>query len=239
MAIQKIRLPDGQSFNLEEWLHWPSFSVVEGAAGANVNLRAFSYVVGDRVPQAGAVTGGARMATESDTNWTTKSRANHDEAIVVFAITNEFWAIENSPPAPVTNGNTQVMETSPIFTGTNLRWMQLLLMQEFFVGANISKPMASAPLEYYGQGIGAVAYGSGDSLDVALGGGIVTMNLNYGTAGDINPVRNQRRWAMPVMVHSDRVMYGKFTTPGGALTNVDQDWRIKMILDGVKRRPVA
>ena len=48
MAIQQIKLPDGSVFNLEEWLHWPSFSVVEGAAGANVNLRAFSYVIGCR-----------------------------------------------------------------------------------------------------------------------------------------------------------------------------------------------
>lgn len=238
MAIQKIRLPNGQSFNLEEWLHWPSFSVVECAAGSNVNLRAFSYVVGDRIPQAGAVAGGARAATESDTNWVTKSRANHDEAIVVFAITNEFFALEADAPAPIDGTATQTAGPSPIFTGTNLRWLQLLMMQEFFVGANISKPMASAPLEYYGQGCGAVAYGSGDALTVA-GPGITTVNLDYGTAGNINPVLNQRRWAMPVMVASDRVMYVKVTTPGGALANVTQDFRLKITLDGVKRRPVA
>jgi hypothetical protein len=237
MAIQKIRLPNGQSFNLEEWLHWASFSVVEGAAGANVNLRAFSYVVGDRVPQAGAVPGGSRSATESDTNWVTKSRVNHDEAVVVFAITNEVFAIEGSN-APIDSQNSQVAATAPIFTGTNLRWLQLLLMEEFFVGANISKPMASAPFEYYGQGIGAVAYSSGDSLDISIGGP-TSLNLNYGTAGEINPIRNQRRWAMPVMVHSDRVMYVKFTTPGGSLTEVDQAWRIRVYLDGIKRRPVA
>lgn len=239
MAIQKIRLPNGQTLNLEEWLHWPSFSVVECAAGSNVNLRAFSYVVGDRVPQAGAVAGGPRSATESDTNWVTKSRANHDEAIVVFAITNEYWALEADAPAPITGAPAQCAAVSPIFTGTNLRWLQLLMMQEFFVGANISKPMASAPLEYYGQGTGAVAYGSGDPLTVTGLGPIGTINLDYGTAGDINPVLNQRRWAMPVMVASDRVMYAKLSTPGGALTNVTQDFRIKITLDGVKRRPVA
>lgn len=236
MAIQQIKLPDGSVFNLEEWLHWPSFSVVEGAAGSNVNLRAFSYVIGDRVPQAGAVTGGPRQATESDTNWVTKSRANHDEAIVVFAITNEYFALEGSQ-APIGNGAAQLAATAPILTGTNLRWMQLLMMQELFVGANISKPMASAPLEYYGQGIGAVAYPSGDALTIALGP--TSLNLNYGTAGNINPVNNQRLWPMPVMVDSDRVMYVKLTTPGGKLEHVDQDWRLRIYLDGVKRRPVA
>jgi hypothetical protein len=98
--------------------------------------------------------------------------------------------------------------------------------------------MASAPFEYYGQGLGAVAYPSGDSLAINLGGP-ASLNLNYGTAGEINPMRNQRRWAMPVMVASDRVMYIKLTTPNGALTEVDQAWRLRVYLDGVKRRPVA
>lgn len=239
MAIQRVRLPNGQSYNLEEWLHWPNFSVVEGAAGVNVNLRAFSYVVGQNVPQAGAISTGARAATDADTNQVARSRINHDEAFIVFSITNEFWAIEGSTNqdstyavAPLDNA-----ATAPVLSGTNLRRIQQQMMQELFIGANISKPMASAPFEYYGQGIGAVAYGSGDALAIA-NGGATALNLNYGTAGNINPKLNQRRFILPIFIHSDRVMYAKLHTPAGALT-VDQDWRLKVILDGMKRRPVA
>jgi len=240
MAIQQIRLPDGSTYNLEEWLHWPTYSVVEGAAGANVNLRAFSYVVGNNVPQAGVISSGARQATEADTNMVAKSRANHDEAFIFFAITDEFFALEGTTDSNsfFPAGPPAVAATAPLLTGTNLRWFQLLMLQEFFVGANISKPMARAPMAYYGQGVGAQGFGPGTPTAVAVGPA-TALNLNYGTAGLVNPVDNQRRWQMPVMVESDRVMYARLSTPGGALTAVDQDWRIRVILDGVKRRPVA
>lgn len=239
MAIDKIRLQNGEEYELEEWLHWPLYSVVEGAAGASVNLRAFSYVVGNNVPQAGAISTGARAATDADTNQVVRGKVNHDEAFIVFSMTNEWWAIEGSTNqdstyavAPFDNS-----ATAPLLSGTNLRLIQLYMMQQLFVGAGISKPMASAPMEYFGQGIGAVAYGSGDALTIA-NGGASALNLNYGTAGPINPTRNQRGFAMPILVHSDRVMHVRLSTPAGALT-VDQDWRTKVILDGMKRRPVA
>lgn len=240
MAIQRVRLPNGQSYNLEEWLHWPNYSVVEGVAAANVNLRAFSYVVGQNVPQAGAVSTGARAATDADTNQVSRSRINHDEAFIVFSITNEYWALEGTTNDDSTFAVPPLDDaaTAPILSGTNLRHIQRSMMQELFIGANISKPMASAPFEYYGQGIGAVAYGSGDALAIA-NGAATALNLNYGTAGDINPKRNQRQFILPVFIHSDRVMYVKLSTPAGAIAGLNQDWRIKVILDGMKRRPVA
>ncbi|MHC4717523.1 MAG: hypothetical protein ACYS5V_11170, partial [Planctomycetota bacterium] len=113
-----------------------------------------------------------------------------------------------------------------------------------FIGANINKPMASAPLAYYGQGIGAVAFGSGDAMAIADGPSLA-LNLDYGTAGSISP-ENQRRWQLPVYIHSDRVMYARLRTPGGAgvagtgsMRDIDQDYQLKVYLDGLKRRPVA
>jgi len=248
MAIKNIKLPDGRNVEIDEWLHWPQFSTIEVAAGIGFDLRAFSYVVGNNIPQAGAVPGGARTATESDTNQVARSRLNHDEAFIVFSMTYEHFAIDNtSNISNYVNAPADTDATPPIFTGTNLRILQLQVMMELFVGAGITKPMASAPLEYYGQGIGAVAYGSGDALDIAVGGA-TALNLNYGTGGSINPKTNQRRWQLPVYIHSDRVMFVRLFTPAGTgtagnstgdMAAVNQSYRLKVYLDGLKRRPVA
>lgn len=240
MAIKKIRMPQGQEFNIDEWLHWPLFSTVEAAAATQIDLRAFSYVVGQNIPQAGAISTGARAATESDTNQVARSRINHDEAFICFSMTYETWALEGTD-----NSNSvyaapplDVAAVAPIFRGTNLHNLQQQVLMQLFVGANITKPMASAPLSYYGQGIGSPAWGSGDALTVAIGAA-TSLNLDYGTAGCVSP-ENQRRWILPVYIHSDRVAYVRLRTPGAAaLANVDQDWRLKVYLDGLKRRPVA
>jgi hypothetical protein len=238
MAIQQIRIPGVGEYNIEEWLHWPEFTTVEGAAGANVNLRGFSYVVGQNVPQAGTISTGARQSTDSDTNRTTRNRMNHDEAFICYSMTYEHFALEGTTHSdsvftapPLDNA-----ATAPILSGTSLRLMQRDLLLELFVGAGISKPMAQAPLAYYGQGIGAVAFSAGDALGIA-NGAATALNLNYGTAGYVSPA-NQRRWALPVYIDSDRTMYVRLTSPAGPLL-VDQDWRLRIYLDGLKRRAVA
>ncbi len=239
MAIQKIKLPNGQTFNIEEWLHWPLITTLEGVAAANVDLRGFSYVIGQNVPQAGAVSTGRRDATAADTNHDSRSRMNHDEAFICFSMTYEHFALEGTTnqDSTFTVPPLDNAATAPILSGTNLRLMQRDLMLQLFIGANITKPMASAPMSYYGQGVGAVAYGSGDALAIN-NGGASALNLNYGTAGNIDPLKNQRRWQLPVFIHSDRVFYVGLTSPAGNLA-LTQDWRLRIYLDGLKRRPVA
>jgi hypothetical protein len=238
MTIQKIKLPNGQTFNIEEWLHWPIFSTVEAAAGVSVNLNAFSYVVGQNVPR---VSLPARQATYSDTNQVARSRMNHDEAMIVFSMTYEHFAVEAAQGAVHPNSQYTVpaldMEAlAPVLSGVNLAKLRRDLMINLLIGAGITKPMASAPLSYYGQGIGAVAWGSGDALAIATGGA-TALNLNYATGGVISP-KNQRLWSLPVMIESDRVMKCQVKSPAGALST-DQDWSLKIYLDGLKKRPVA
>lgn len=241
MAIRNIRLGD-QEFKIEEWLHWPEFSTIEGQAGANVNLRAFSYVVGQLVPQAGTISTGRRRATVADTNRTTRSRMNKDEALIIFSLTYEPFAYEgttNSDSQPYqSSGSADTESLAPAFTGRNLRVVQRDMMFDLMIGANISKPMAQAPVAYIGQGIGAVAYGAGDAFSGITAGGGSTLNFNYGTGGEVHPKRNQRSFQLPVLVESDRVMYLHAYTPAGNLT-VDQDWQLRIYLDGLKKRPVA
>lgn len=236
MAITKIRTADGEEFDIEEWLHWPLFSTVEAAAATAVNLRAFSYVVGNDVPRTAGLA--RRTATPSDTNQVVRGKINHDEAFIVYSTTYEITAMEGSnsvfavPPL-------DVAAVAPIFRATNIRTLQRRLMMELRVGANISKPQLQGPLEEFHQGIGAVAYGSGDALTVAVGAA-TSLNLAYGTGGQINP-HAQRRWQLPVVIEPDRVIDFRIYTPGGAvgLATLDQNWSLKVYLDGLKRRPVG
>jgi len=238
MAIKTIKTPDGEEFNIDEWLHWPLYSVIESAANRSLNYRAFSYVVGQTVPGSSTLSTGSRSATESDTNQVNRSRINHDEAYLCFCMTFEHFAIEGS-----TNSNMvfpvppqDVAATAPILWGTNLRRLQRDCMLQLFVGADIKKPMASAPLSYYGQSLGAEAFGAGDALQVSIGAASA-LNLNYATAGAVS-TDNQRRWNLPVEIPSDTAMHALITTPAGA-TDVTQDFRLRIYMDGLKRRPVA
>lgn len=246
MAIQTIKLPDGRTVEISEWLHWPLYSTIEGqgginagadplglGVGASIDLRLFTYVVGARIPQAGTVSVGAtRTATESDTNNNAKARMNQDQAMLVFSMTYEMFALDDDTDVPGLPNNIQGVE--PALVGSNLRRLQRDCMYELFVGANIIKPQARAPLAYYGQGLGAPAWGSGDALVL----GAQTLNLNYGTAGPPVP-SNQRRWQLPVYIHSDRVMYARLNSPVGQIQGLSQDWSFRGYLDGMLRRPVA
>jgi hypothetical protein len=245
MSIDRIKLPDGREVELTEWLHWPQFSTAEGQGGigsaadalglgngAAINLRLFTYVVGQQIPQAGTPASGKRQATESDTNQVARARMNQDEAYLAFSMTYEVFALGDDTDIPGLVNNVQALE--PVLTGTNLRRLQRDCMLELYVGARIQKPQARAPLSYYGQGVGAVAWGSGDQLNT----GADVVNQSYGTAGYISPL-NQRRWNLPIYVHSDRVMYAKLHSPVGQISGLSQDWRFRLYMDGLKRRPVA
>jgi len=233
MAIEKIKLADGTEINVEEWLMWPLFSTGIGEAtggnGVGGELRLFEYIVGDNLPQLGTPAGAPIAAGVADTNQVVRGKINHDEGFICFNLTYEVFALETTAAVQA-----KVYGPEPIFTGTNLRRMQRDCMLEMFVGAGITKPQVSAPLEYYGQGVGAVAFGSGDQFET----GATDIALDYGTGGPICP-QNQRRWHLPVKIDADRDMFVSLRTPEGAIRGLTQDWRLRVYMDGLKRRPVA
>ena len=229
MAIKKVHLPDGSEVVIDEWLHWPQFSTIEFAAGVALNLRAFTYVTGQRVPQQGAVAGGPRTATEVDTNQVARTRMNHDEAYLAYSITYEHFALSNAYLDDPTN--IIVGAPAPVLLSQNLRRLQRDVVVEFIVGAGIDKPQFRAPMSWIGQGPGAPAATSGDAIAAGL-------NLSYGTAGQPSPT-DQRKWNLPIYVQSDRVLYLSMSSYPGAIADLTQDVRIRWYLDGLKRRPVA
>lgn len=229
MAINQIRLPNGEQVTIDEWLHWPLYSTIEFAAGISVNLRAFTYVQGQRVPQQGAVTGGSRTAGPNDTNQVARTRMNHDEAFLAYSLTYESFALSDAyADAPA---NLVLSSPAPVLSAQNLRRLQRDIVVSFTIGAGIDKPQFRAPLSWVDQGVGAPAYGSGDQPSAGVA-------FNYGTAGCVTP-KSQRQWKLPIYVASDRIMHLNLKSAYGAITDLNQDVSMRWYIDGLKRRPVA
>lgn len=229
MAIKKVHLPDGSDVVIDEWLHWPTFSTIEFGAGVALNLRAFTYVQGQNVPQQGVVPGGARTATETDTNQVSRTRMNHDEAYLVYAVTYEHFALSD---ASVGQGEAAVLlAAAPVLLSQNLRRLQRDVVVELIVGAGIRKPQFRAPFAWIGQSAGAPAYGSGDTVAPGI-------SVSAGSAGEIC-AKNQRSLQLPIFIQSDRVMFLTVRSEYGAMLDLSQAVRLRWYLDGLKRRPVA
>ncbi len=226
MAIKKVHLPDGSDVVIDEWLHWPTFSTIEFAAGVALNLRAFTYVQGQNVPQQGALV--PRTATETDTNQVSRTRMNHDEAYLVYAITYEHFALSD---ATIDEDPPILLAPAPVLLSQNLRRLQRDCVVELLVGAGIRKPQFRAPFAWIGQSAGAPAYASGDQVAPNIA-------FSYGTGGEIC-AKNQRSLQLPIFIQSDRVMFLTMRSEYGAIADLTQAVRMRWYLDGLKRRPVA
>ncbi|UCC73997.1 MAG: hypothetical protein JSV86_05420 [Gemmatimonadota bacterium] len=227
MAIRTVHLPDGTDIVIDEWLHWPLFSTLELDNAVGLDLRCFTYVVGQRVPRNGTIA--ARNATDADTNMSVRGRINHDEAFVCFSITYEPFALDSF----TTGSPAQNFAVAPMIHSRNLRILQREVVVGLYVGAGIRKPQFRAPFSYVGQGPGAPAWGTGDAVDAAA-----IVRPSYGTGGRPTP-NNQRRFNLPIFIESDRTMYFHARSPNGVMANLSQDIRLRFYLDGIKRRPVA
>lgn len=224
MAIKEINLPTGEKIVIDEWLHWATFSTMEFGATVRLDLRCFTYLVGQDVAQQGVT---RRTATTTDTNQIIKGQTNYDEALLVYAITYEPFALtdaEAGSPAVL-------LAAEPAMFSTDLRKLQRQTLVEFNVGAKIRKPQISCPLSFVGQSVGAPAFSPGDAA--AFNGGAT---LSYGTAG-LPTGLNQRLQKLPIYVESSRTMFLKLKSPT-ALT-LESSARIRWYLDGLRRRPVG
>lgn len=232
MSIQSIRLPDGTEVVVNEWIGIPKFSTVEFGADVDPNIRAFTYVVGNRVPQQGTIpVGGNRTANERDTNITTRNRLNHDQAFIAYSLTYELFALSDG----VSGSPAVLLSPALAVTSQNLRRLQRDLVLSLVIGANIDKPQARVPFSWIGQGVGPVSFTSSGSL----GAGI---NFSTGTGGRVSP-KNQRSWKLPVFIQPDQVFYVQVKSersPRNATAErQDQAISMRLYIDGLNRRPVA
>ena len=227
MAVDSIRLPNGDVVIFDEWLHWPLFSTIEFASTDGIRLRCFSYVVGQNVPRTSGLA--ARSATPADTNQVAKSRMNWDETFRVFSMTYETWGLGD---ISITDASPDdLVAEFPMISSVNLRRLQRDLIVELRVGADIEKAQIRAPFSYYHQGLGPVMYPCGDAP-------AANVNISAGTGGDV-AWASQRRYAFPVAIGQDRIMQLLIFSAFGTVAGLDQSVRMRWYLDGLKRRPLG
>lgn len=234
-SLNRILMADGSEFSLAEWLHQPVYTTIEFAANANVKLTAYSYRRGQNVASVGLT---RRNATDMDTNLVRQKAMNQDEALLCFGITCEFFALGDVTFDVMTV--THTVAPAPALTGTDLRRLQRDAMLEFFIGAGIKKPQFDAPLGYYGSSMGITAAATGDAATT------VPLNLDHGTAGRATAA-NQHQLLMPLYIggFGDNAMpgnamtfYAKFYNAfGGPFSGLRQAVRIRIVADGLKKRP--
>lgn len=223
MATTHIRLPDGRTISVSEWIHDPIFSTVDIGAGDAIKLTAFTYTVGQQIPSTPSAT--PRQANTNDTNQIIQGRIGHEEAFLAYSMTYEAFATSNAETA----GGT-ILAQAPAVLSQNLRRLERDCFIELLLGAGITKPQASCPMSWIAQGPGAVAYTSGDAPAAGTA-------ISYGTSGNPSPM-SQRNWPLPIGFASDRVMRLKMTSFPGAVTDLSQDISIRWYIDGLRRRPV-
>lgn len=247
--LKDVILPDGTRTAIDEWLHDPRYSTAEIGPRDNLDLRLFSYVRGQQVPRTASIP--ARLATDADTNMVQSNQMGYDEAFVVYAITFEAFSLVNAiepagpgapppdyPYLPASFGNDEI--PGPLMDLLTLRAAQRNIVVELLVGASQRKPRIRETLGRIGQSVGTHTIAS---VGIA---NLPGRELRPpATAGEVE-VWNQRRYEEPIFIREQEIARVRLYAPDGSVAAGMNDtvagllvpFRLRMYLDGLRRRPV-
>ncbi len=228
--IAKIRLPNGNVVVPGEWtMAVPLYSTVEVAAGPINGLIAFSYGQGGTVP--GSV--GPRQSTLADTNLQGEgSKLPENEEIVIRAI-----GIEAFKTGPALEVNTFPDCDVP---GVPLTTM-LQLQRDILVELNIAavKNYTQSTMGYWPAGTGMNYTISGGRSSVSGPGGNGEVPANNG----FPRTEAGRELASPLHIAGGEAFGVKFSAGPGQVVGLNlaanSRIRLRILLDGERRRPVA
>lgn len=233
--IAKIRTPDGNTVVPGDWTGAePLFSVVEVAQGSIEELIAFSYGIG-----ASAVPGsiGPRRALDNDTNLEGEgNRLPENEELICYNLAVEVFAIGG----PGDSESDLIPQSDPPEVSLlNLLRLQRDMLATVRIGS-VNKQYISAPLGYFPASTGTAAAWSGARSELSAGAnGYVSANNGSHNAHDI------REFASPLRVRGGETFGVDFIAQQGQIAglNVNGDaegrLRLRIFLDGYRRRPVA
>ena len=235
--LWKIRLPNGNVLTPGDWTSSePLYSTIEVAAGAFPLLTAFSYSRGGSVP--GSV--GPRDALLIDTNLEGEgNRLPENEELICFSLGVECF--KTGPK----NNDDRFPDADP----PNMPLDDMLRLQrDILVKLKVAsvKNYTASPLSYWPAGCGVMFHFSGGRSRVSAG---VPDGEILGNNGDPG-VQGQRHLASPVYVAGGESMCVDITAGPGQVTGLfsneatdavasDTRARLRIYLDGYRRRPVA
>lgn len=229
--LVKIRLPDGRELIPGDWTSAePLYSTVEIGTGAFPVLTAFSYSFGAPVP--GSVN--QRVSTIADTNLEGEgNRLPENEELIVYNISTEVF----KDGAATVAGNNQFPDPeNPEVDLPNMLRLQRDVLMIFRIAA--VKEYTRAPVSYFPAGTG-VEYVNSGSVSRAAGGVTGTV---VGNNGATSP-SGVRTLASPLYVAGGESMSVDVKAgPGqvnGLTLDTDARLRLRIYLDGYRRRPVA
>lgn len=227
--LVSVKLPDGREYRPGDWTTAePLYSTVEVGPNAFPVLTAFSYSFGGTVP--GSV--GPREALITDTNLEGEgNRLPENEELIVYNLSVEVFkdGVEDDPtlfPDP---------ENPEVPLPDMLRLQRDLLV--IFRIANV-KEYTRAPLGYFPAGTG-VSYLTSGSVSRATAGASGTARANNGGTSPMD----MRRLATPLHVAGGETLSVDIKAGPGSVQNLNlaaaARMRLRIYLDGYRRRPVA
>jgi len=228
--IAKVRMPNGNVVVPGEWtMAVPLYSTVEVAAGPVNGLICFSYGQGGTVPGSP----GPRQSTLSDTNLQGEgSKLPENEQIVIRALGIECFKI--GPALNVDNFPDCDNPGVPLTT-------MLQLQRDLMVKLNIAavKNYTQSPLSYWPAGTGMYYTISGGRSAVSGPGGNGEVPANNGFPRS----EAMRELASPLHIAGGEA-FGLEISAGPGLVNglnlaAASRIRLRVFLDGERRRPVA
>jgi len=224
-----VKLPDGRVYQPSDWTtSEPLYSTVDVGAGSFPVLTAFSYSRGGTVP--GSV--GPREALLTDTNLEGEgNRLPENEELIVYNLSIEVFKDgdeENADEFPDPE-NPEV----PLPDMLRLQRDLLVVFKIAFV-----KEYTRAPLSYFPAGTG-VSYTTSGSVSRNTAGASGTARANNGGTSPAD----MRVFASPLYVAGGESISVDIKAGPGQVDNLNlatnaRD-RLRIYLDGYRRRPVA
>lgn len=236
-TITKLRYPDGREVAFVDWTDQPLFSTCDlltGFTRQEINL--FQYTVGDSVPAAfPGATATQRTATEGDTNLSTPGSMASTEEFLVYAIKPEVFQQQIDAPAPNPDFTTAVPVSGteqPTVEATRLAWLQLRLLLTLEIS---QKEYAHAGFGYFNTGFG-----------------VSTLSIVSSPATNGSPSQEAvRSFVIPQHMGGQEKFRVVLSNPGGLPVNfgnansldqgdnADLTLRVRVLLDGLHKRPVS
>lgn len=239
--ITRMRLPDGSEVAFVDWGDIPLFSVawvLSGFTDSEINF--FTYLVGEPV-SATSNAAGVPTATELDTNIATAGAMAGTEEMLVYSIKPSYEAYvagTQSQDNITTLGSN--LAGMPIPNGPSLALLQAALLLRLEVS---QKNYVEAPLGYFNSGFGVFNTLVGTPAAAAL--------ASYANAG-LPSQEAVRSFAMPTYIGGTekyrvylanfadgQVVVGLDEAAGGGSPITGYLWKIRMILEGLYKRPVS
>jgi hypothetical protein len=221
-SIDTVRLPTGQEYDIQDYGHYPLWSIFDGITAAlATDVWAFNYSTGQQIP--GSVINA--RAEEIHTNLASANQGlGYAEEMMVYSIMIQLPVIpgfQDDDPAP--NPDDLLVHD-----------MQILFSRTLFQFYVTKKVYSEGTLDRYPFGGGLWAVTNINNAEVLSNG--------FPVAGA------QRPLSLPIHLMSEEPFYAllRFFPNSGALLNTYQDdnqtevgYQIRCWLDGIRRRPVA